>query len=60
MKFRFENPKFRFEKPEVSDRKPEISGKIFELETSEKVVFRNSSVAETRNFELLGDYIVFD
>jgi hypothetical protein len=59
-KFRFENPKFRFEKPEVSVRKPEVSvrkpevsGKIFELEISVKVVFRNASVAQTRNFELL-------
>jgi hypothetical protein len=37
----------------ISVQNPEFSGKIFELETSVKVVFRNASVAETRNFELL-------
>jgi hypothetical protein len=52
-KFRFENPKFRLKNPEVSVQNHEVSGKIFELETSLKVVFRNASVAETQNFELL-------
>jgi hypothetical protein len=65
--FGVKNPKFWFEKlevslrkpevlvrkPKVSVRKPEVSGKIFEFETSVKVVFRNASVAETRNFKLL-------
>jgi hypothetical protein len=37
--------------PKVSVQNPEVSGKIFELETSVKVVFRNASLAETRNFE---------
>jgi hypothetical protein len=57
---RFKNTKLRFKKhevsvrkPEVSVRKPEVSGKNFEPETSVKVVFRNASVAETRNFDLL-------
>jgi hypothetical protein len=40
-KFQFENPKFRFENPK----------KIFELETFVKILFRNASLAETRNFE---------
>jgi hypothetical protein len=35
---------FSFQKPEVSVRKPEVSV---------EVVFRNASVPETRNFELL-------
>jgi hypothetical protein len=64
MKFRVGNTKFRVEKPEVlvrkseisvqkpevSVRKPEALCKVFELETSVKVVFRNASVAETKNF----------
>jgi hypothetical protein len=66
-KFWFENPEVSVRKPEVSvrkpevsarkpeasARKPEVSGKNFKLETSVKVVFRNASVAETRNFNLL-------
>jgi hypothetical protein len=48
-KFWLENPKFRLENPVEN----EVSGKIFELETSVKVVLLNASVAETRNFELL-------
>jgi hypothetical protein len=60
-------PEVSLQKPEVSVRKsevsvqnpevpvlnPEVPGEIFELEISVKVVFRNASVAETRNFELL-------
>jgi hypothetical protein len=45
-------PKVSVRKPEVSVQNPEVSGTIFELETSVKVVYRNASVAETRNFEL--------
>jgi hypothetical protein len=45
--------KFDFQKYEVSVRKPEVWFKIVELETSVKVVFRNASVAETQNFELM-------
>jgi hypothetical protein len=59
-KFWFKTPKFRFEKSEVSvkqlqvsGRKSEVSSKILDPETSVKVVLRNASVAETRNFELL-------
>jgi hypothetical protein len=48
-----QKPEVLIRKSEVSVRKPEVSGKIYELETSVKVVFRNASVAETRNFELL-------
>jgi hypothetical protein len=50
--FGSKNPKFWFEKPEVSVQNAEVSGKIFEHETSVKVVFRNALVAEIRNFEL--------
>jgi hypothetical protein len=65
MNFGSKNSKFWFEKPEVSVRKPkvsvrkpeasvqnpEVSGKIFELETSVKVVFRNvSSGPEILNY----------
>jgi hypothetical protein len=67
MKFRVGKPAVSVQKPEVSVRKPEVSvrkpevlvrnpevsSKFFELETSIQVVFRNASVAETRNFELL-------
>jgi hypothetical protein len=52
-KFRFEKPEVSVQKPEVSVEKPEVSGKIFELETSIKIIFLNALVAETRNFELL-------
>jgi hypothetical protein len=51
-KFRFDNPQYSF-KTEVSVRKPEVSGAFFEFATSVKVVFRNASVADTRNFDLL-------
>jgi hypothetical protein len=50
--------KFLFKKSEVSARYPEVSGKIFELETSIKVVFQNASVAETRNFKLLCEVLI--
>jgi hypothetical protein len=46
-------PEVSVRKPEVSVKNPEVSVKNFELETSVKVVFRNASVAKTRNFELL-------
>jgi hypothetical protein len=52
-KFRLEKPKVSGQNPEVSFQNPEVSGKIFELEISVKVVFRNALVAVTRNFELL-------
>jgi hypothetical protein len=52
-KFRVGKTKIQFEKPAVLVQNPEVSGKIFELKTSVKAVFRNASVAETRNFELL-------
>jgi hypothetical protein len=46
-------PEVSVRKLEVSVQNPEVSGKFFEFEISVKVVFRNASVAETRNFELL-------
>jgi hypothetical protein len=51
--FALKTRNFGFREHEVSVRKPEVSGKIFELETSVKVVFRNASAVETesRNFE---------
>jgi hypothetical protein len=46
-------PEVSVGKPEISVEKPEVPDKSFELETSVKVFFRNASVSETRNFELL-------
>jgi hypothetical protein len=72
-KFWFENPEVSVQKSrsfglktpsfgkktEVSVKNPKVSSKIFELETSVKVVLRNASVAETQNFELLYTNIHF-
>jgi hypothetical protein len=46
-------PEISIRKSEVSVQNLKVSDKIFELKTSVKVVFRNASVAETQNFELL-------
>jgi hypothetical protein len=44
-------PEVSVQNPEVSVQNPEVLGKIFELETSMKNVFRNAPVAEARNLE---------
>jgi hypothetical protein len=42
-----QKPEVSVRKPEISVQNPEVSSKIFELETSVKIVFWNASVTET-------------